>query len=170
MSPPICVPTRFLRDIPDARPGAEAPSRNHHYRVLGAALLFAVTAPAIVSAQEAGAQRSPLLDDLAFLIGSWTGKIDGSVGSGTGQRQYRPIVRGRYLLMTHASYLFVEGYVSRADCELGADPWRLTCLDEAVESGPDLRFALDARGPGRKSLLGGLRNLRSGQAAAGQVR
>ncbi|UCG76851.1 MAG: hypothetical protein JSV95_06085 [Gemmatimonadota bacterium] len=75
--------------------------------LLRTALLLPAFLPLLAGkalAQHDPASEEHPLRELAFLEGSWSGRIEGTLGSGTGERQYRFIVSDRFLLMTHASY------------------------------------------------------------------
>lgn len=43
------------------------------------------------------------LEPLAFLVGKWSGNEDASFGKGVGEREYRFIMNGRYLLSQNVS-------------------------------------------------------------------
>lgn len=129
-------------------------------------------APSEGTAQPDPATEEHPLHGLAFLEGSWEGEIDGTLGTATGERQYRFILHDRFLLMEHdrdpgepvggseaheewsifsfdadreaivLREFLVEGFVNRYVCELQADPARLTCESEAAEGNPELTLSL----------------------------
>jgi hypothetical protein len=112
------------------------------------------------------------LHELAFLQGAWAGEIDGTLGSASGEREYRFIIRDRFLLMMHdrdpqelargddvfeewsvfsfdtqrevivVREFLVEGFVNRYACEIDAEPMRLTCESEVVEGGAGITLRL----------------------------
>jgi hypothetical protein len=128
--------------------------------------------PAEGAAQINPASEEHPLHELAFLKGSWTGVIDGTIGPATGQRQYRFIIRDRFLLMMHdrdpqeraspsdvheewsifsfdaarevivLREFLVEGLVNTYACEIDAEQTRLTCESEAAEGSTGLTLKL----------------------------
>jgi hypothetical protein len=82
--------------------------------------------PSDVAAQHDPASAEHPLHDLAILEGSWAGEIDGTIGSGTGHRQYRFILRDRFLLMTHASYRAPQELAPQGDAH---EEWSIFSFD-----------------------------------------
>ncbi len=106
------------------------------------------------------------LHPLAFLEGSWSGEIGGTIGSSSARREYRFVLSDRFLFMTHdrdpgqpppaggapeewtifsfdpergavvLREFHVEGVVNTYRCEVDAGPTTLTCTSEATEGGP----------------------------------
>lgn len=68
----------------------------------GSALLLAFAAAAPCAAQEAPSAADPLVP-LHVLVGSWEGAIDGTLGRGTGVREYELILGGRFVMYRQAS-------------------------------------------------------------------
>lgn len=61
----------------------------------------------------APARAAEALDDsltpLAFFLGEWRGEEQGAFGTGHGERTYRPILKGRYLLAENRSTFPPQG-------------------------------------------------------------
>jgi len=83
-----------------------------------------------VSAQPDPDSPDHPLHALAFLTGFWSGEIDGTLGAATGERQYRFVVRDRFLLMTHARGSATEDE-SRDPAD--SDEWTLFSYDADSE-------------------------------------
>ncbi len=141
------------------------------------ALLLCPSADGIAQS-DSTAPENPL-HQLAFLEGSWAGTIQGTIGSATGQRRYRLIIRDRFLLMLHDrdpegptppadaheewsifSYdaerkaitvreFLVEGIVNTYACVVDVGPTSLTCESEATEGGPEMVLKLRYEFAGR---------------------
>ena len=133
--------------------------------VLLASLAIAAPGPAAPKDADPWAPLRPL-------VGTWRGAVDGKLGTGEGLRRYEFIVGGKYLMSRHSSVrlpqekspegdqheeigvfsfdrerqvivfraFMIEGFVNRYTCE--AQPGKLVCLSEAVESGPGTRARL----------------------------
>ncbi len=118
----------------------------------------------------AWAERSLMAFDM--LEGSWTGAIDGTIGSSAARREYRFVLHGRFLHMMHdrdpqapaepgnapeewgifshdperdlivLREFLVEGLVNRYVCRTASEPLGLTCRSEASEGGSGLNLSL----------------------------
>jgi hypothetical protein len=112
------------------------------------------------------------LDELTLLEGVWTGEVTGTPDGGAARREYRLVIHGRFLSMTHdrdpsqprspndeseewgvfsfdaagQSIVFreflVEGSVNTYSCTLDPGPTSLTCRSESVQGGEALTLAL----------------------------
>ncbi len=149
-----------------------AASRFGHGSPLIALLALTLCASTYAAAQPDAASPAHPLKELAFLEGSWSGTIDGTLGPATGQRDYRFVLGDRFLLMQHdrnpddsvavadrydewvifsfdeereviaLREFLIEGIVNTYTCELGSEPTRLTCESEFTEGDARLRLRL----------------------------
>jgi hypothetical protein len=121
---------------------------------------------------EAATEEADPWELLRLLEGSWTGTIDGKLGTGTGVRQYDFVLGGRYLACRHESVRLPQEKSPKGDQhqELAifsfdderrkivlrefmvegvvsryvcdTEDRQLVCVTEAVESGPGIRARL----------------------------
>jgi len=71
--------------------------------IWGLTLLTAVLTYAAQPEQNEKDEKADPLEPLAFLVGEWRGLEEARFGKGAGEREYRFILNGRYLLSQNAS-------------------------------------------------------------------